>query len=790
MRFSLGLGLVLILSMVVSGAETAGESPADEGVLAGHSYHGEAFNAGPRQAAEIIPGMAEIDFPTSSDSPTAQKFVEQGIAQLHGFWYLEAERSFRQASKEDPELAIAYWGMAMANINNKDRARGFIDEAMERRDDSASKREKLYIEALDRYIPKPPKENEKPKPSDKEREERKRRAERFVYDLEKLMHEYPDDLEARALLALRLWTSEREGVKLTSRYAVDALLGDVFDANPMHPAHHYRIHLWDSPRPSNALKSAALCGPSSAGIAHMWHMPGHIYSRLKRYGDAAWQQEASARVDHAHMIRTRLMPDEIHNFAHNNEWCVRNLIFIGRVQDALDLSRNLVSLPQHPRYNTLSKRGSYKYGRTRLLQTLSEYCLWEELIRESGGHYLPPTEDERQQEEWLGWLGVAQFMTADDKAANRTLRSLKRRLLVMEIQLLDVQDAATETASTEKNDAEKPDAEKPDAEEKDSEDQDEKEDLPSEGELKSHIKSINKVIARVSAAAAVKQKDLDAYRLHAKAASLNSLLQAQWLGELGEFDEGIKLAERAVSNGTNQVRPLAVLIDLLWRKDRKDDAKKHFETLRSVAAEADLDTPLLAKLEPVAKAAGIEGDWRIVAPPADDLGERPPLDELGPFRWQPYTSPSWGAATAGGDLVSGEEFDGKPRILIFYLGFGCLHCVEQLHEFAPRVDDFRQAGIEIVGISTENVEQLQTGIKNFDREMDMQLLSDSEQAVFRSFRCWDDFEDQPLHGTFLIDGRGRIRWQDISYEPFMDVDFLLKESKRLLELPSFDQPAG
>jgi hypothetical protein len=38
----------------------------------------------------------------------------------------------------------------------------------------------------------------------------------------------------------------------------------------------------------------------------------------------------------------------------------------------------------------------------------------------------------------------------------------------------------------------------------------------------------------------------------------------------------------------------------------------------------------------------------------------------------------------------------------------------------------------------------------------------------------------PLHGTFLIDGKGRVRWQEISYEPFMDAKFLLEESKRLL----------
>lgn len=32
----------------------------------------------------------------------------------------------------------------------------------------------------------------------------------------------------------------------------------------------------------------------------------------------------------------------------------------------------------------------------------------------------------------------------------------------------------------------------------------------------------------------------------------------------------------------------------------------------------------------------------------------------------------------------------------------------------------------------------------------------------------------------LIDGEGRVRWGDIGHEPFMDVDFLLKECRRLL----------
>ena len=61
----------------------------------------------------------------------------------------------------------------------------------------------------------------------------------------------------------------------------------------------------------------------------MAHARPHLF-KLKRYQDAAWQQEASARVDHAHMMRDRVITGSIHNFAHNNEWLTRNLGYLGR----------------------------------------------------------------------------------------------------------------------------------------------------------------------------------------------------------------------------------------------------------------------------------------------------------------------------------------------------------------------------------------------------------------------------------------------------------------------------
>jgi hypothetical protein len=36
-----------------------------------------------------------------------------------------------------------------------------------------------------------------------------------------------------------------------------------------------------------------------------------------------------------------------------------------------------------------------------------------------------------------------------------------------------------------------------------------------------------------------------------------------------------------------------------------------------------------------------------------------------------------------------------------------------------------------------------------------------------------------LHGTFLIDAQGRVRWRDISDKPFNDPAYLLGEGKQL-----------
>ena len=92
--------------------------------------------------------MGKADFPVTTSKPEAQTFVNQGVGQLHSFFYFEAERSFRQAALIDPACPMAYWGMAMANVNNAKRAKGFLKEAEARaKATKVSRREQLYLDA-------------------------------------------------------------------------------------------------------------------------------------------------------------------------------------------------------------------------------------------------------------------------------------------------------------------------------------------------------------------------------------------------------------------------------------------------------------------------------------------------------------------------------------------------------------------------------------------------------------------------------------------------------------------
>ena len=723
--------------------------------LPGHSMHGEAFNEGPRQAAKLLPDMGNVHFAITTQSPEAQKFFDQGVAQLHGFWYFEAERSFRQAALLDPACAMNYWGMAMANVNNAKRAQGFIAQAVERRT-QASRREQLWIDAYAAAITP-------------EKKDETKRANALIKALEDITFEFPDDVEAKAFLVLQIYENKSDGIAISSRRAVDALAREILAANPMHPgAHHYRIHLWNGDGgDKNALPSAARCGQSAPGIAHLWHMSGHTYSNLKRYADAAWQQEASARVDHAHLIATHLMPDQIHNFAHNNDWLVKNLAYLGRVQDAVDLAKNMIELPRLG--GTEGK--SFTLGRERLLEILLRFELWDELIALGNAMYLSPQDAGPLEGPLLAAIGVGWYRRGEPDRGDRQFTALEALLKKKrEARVTEAEQAEDKAADEKKSDDEQTKA------------------------MSSTLRKARPAIKRIQSALA----ELRLYRALAagkpeeakaemkKATDISSERKARLWLELGDKTEAAKLAQEAVKADEKQTPALANLAHILWQLDRKPEALDAFKKLRDLSAQVDIDVPLFSQLAPVAAELKIVGDWRLPLQFPADSGTRPDLAALGPFRWHPTAAPAWTLPDREGRQRSLADYRGKPVLVVFYLGAGCSHCIEQLDVFAPLAKEFTAEQISIVAVSTDTAAGLgETFTRVAEKDaFPFPIVADPGLTAFKAYRAFDDFENIPLHGTYLLDAAGLIRWQDISYRPFRDGKWLLGEAKRLLSIPA------
>ena len=269
-------------------------------------------------------GQGKVDFPVTTAKPEAQAFINQGVAQLHSFYYFEAERSFRQAAQIDPDCPMAYWGMAMANVNNAKRARG-----SSRRPRRRPRRRSSSRASSSTSTPSTP--STRTAADDKAQQS-------SSLGLETIVQEFPDDLDARAWLAMVTWQNgERRRQPAGGRHRCSSPSSR---SSRCIPARITTASTSGTASSRSAPRSRpALYAKTAPGIAHAWHMPGHTYTGLKRYADAAYQQEGSARVDHAYMIRDRVMPFEIHNYAHNNQWLATSLSHIGRARDAIAVAR-------------------------------------------------------------------------------------------------------------------------------------------------------------------------------------------------------------------------------------------------------------------------------------------------------------------------------------------------------------------------------------------------------------------------------------------------------------------
>src|SRR5215218_306509 len=81
-------------------------------------FHNGGVSTGEKPKVMLDSGVGNVDHPVSTKNDEAQKFFNQGLAYMYAFNHAEGINSFKHAAELDPNMAMAYWGIALALGSN------------------------------------------------------------------------------------------------------------------------------------------------------------------------------------------------------------------------------------------------------------------------------------------------------------------------------------------------------------------------------------------------------------------------------------------------------------------------------------------------------------------------------------------------------------------------------------------------------------------------------------------------------------------------------------------------
>ena len=377
-------------------------------------------------------GTEHVHLAITTSNAQAQKFFDQGLAQLHSFWAVEAERSFLQAAALDPAAPMPWWGIAMvaagdyrprhqlenaANGPAQRAAGGRAKDAAEKAVDlakvpgKASDLEKLYIASI------------------AARRLSKDSDNAYIGGLRAIIAKYPSEVEARTFLALHLMRGFElpdHTPRADSMEAVAILRQLLIDA-PDHPGvHHYVIHGFEgSSFAKDAWPSCQRYAELVTNIPHALHMPGHIYAQTGRFSDAE-RAFGDAAINERDYMRSDALYGTGHH-GHNVHYLSTSYAFDGKYDLAKSAARELLAIKENPREAGLVDNAfsAHRQGWFALMRAMVLSENWDEIL---DGTSLPVYDRPREQA-WRHWaMGVAQASKGNAAAAAEEARQMDAML--------------------------------------------------------------------------------------------------------------------------------------------------------------------------------------------------------------------------------------------------------------------------------------------------------------------------------------------------------------------------
>jgi hypothetical protein len=232
--------------------------------------------------------LGTVHFPTTC-TEGVQKSFERGVALLHSFWYEEAQRQFEQVAQDDPNCAMAHWGISMSlwhqlwnHPDGKTIKKGKAEVKRAQALHSHEDRERGYIAAAEAFY------------GGRKDRTYQSRATAYSNAMEAAYEHHPEDLEAAAFYALSLLASApNHDTTFANQKKAAAVLEKLFAETPDHPGvAHYLIHSYDSPQMAQlGLPAARRYAKIAPASPHALHMPSHIFARL-----GLWQDDINSNL--------------------------------------------------------------------------------------------------------------------------------------------------------------------------------------------------------------------------------------------------------------------------------------------------------------------------------------------------------------------------------------------------------------------------------------------------------------------------------------------------------------
>ena len=277
--------------------------------------------------------LGTVSFPNSGARAAQRPFL-RGLALLHSFEYDDARDAFREARRADSGFAMAYWGEALTfaqllwGLDYADSARASLARLGPTREArlarARTERERRYGAAIETLF---------------DTTSRAARVGAYVAGLRSLTAAHPNDLEARALLAVAL-LMQYDGTPAEQTARTEEairLAGSIFARAPQHPGGaHYLIHATDNPKyASRGLAAARAYAKIAPDAEHALHMPSHIFVQVGAWDDVVSSNERAWAASRA-WVKARGVPNTELSF-HSLWWLQYGYLQQGRFADARGL---------------------------------------------------------------------------------------------------------------------------------------------------------------------------------------------------------------------------------------------------------------------------------------------------------------------------------------------------------------------------------------------------------------------------------------------------------------------